>query len=118
MTNVTLSTDPSVAETTLSFSLTGQSGTSGFGNITIPKSAITNTTTSTVPLVLIDGAQALNQSYTQDATNFYVSYTCTSAHIQYPLFLTQVNLQAQLLNPLLLQQWYLMVLQLLPRPFH
>ena len=75
MTNVTLSIDPSDAVTTLSFSLTGQSGSSGFGNITIPKSALTTTTTSTVPSVLIDGIQALNQSFTQDATNFYVSYT-------------------------------------------
>ncbi len=74
MTNVTLSTDPYAAVTTLSFVVTGQSGSYGFGNITIPKSVLTNTTIPTVPSVLIDGAQALNQSYTQDATNFYISY--------------------------------------------
>ena len=75
MSNVTLSTDLSAAVTTLSFTGTGQSGSTGFGNITIPKTALTNNTMSTVPMVLIDGAQALNQSYTQDATNFYLSYT-------------------------------------------
>jgi hypothetical protein len=75
MTNVTLSTDPSSSITTLSFSLTGQSGSSGFGNITIPKRALANPTASTVPLVLVDGVQTLDQIFTQDATNFYVSYT-------------------------------------------
>jgi hypothetical protein len=36
---------------------------------------LANPTASTVPLVLVDGVQALDQSFTQDATNFYVSYT-------------------------------------------
>lgn len=40
--------------------------------MTIPKTAISNAKT---PVVFIDGQQALNQGYTQDANNIYVWYT-------------------------------------------
>jgi hypothetical protein len=56
----------------LSFTVTGESGTTGFGNITIPKSAVPYGTT---PTIYIDGPPASNQGYTKDATNFYVWYT-------------------------------------------
>ena len=57
--------------TTVSFTITGPSGTLGFGNMTIPKTAIPY---GTIPLISIDGQQAPNQGYTQDANNFYVWY--------------------------------------------
>jgi hypothetical protein len=52
--------------------LTGQSGTVGFSNVTIPKSAVPYGTT---PVIYIDNLPAQNQSYTQDANNYYISYT-------------------------------------------
>jgi hypothetical protein len=54
--------------------VTGASGTTGFGNITIPKSAVTY---GTKPTVSIDGKTATNQGYTQDTNNYYVWYTTT-----------------------------------------
>jgi methylaspartate ammonia-lyase len=44
--------------------------------MTIPKTAISY---GTSPVVYIDGQQALNQGYTQDANNFYVWYTTISS---------------------------------------
>jgi beta-lactamase regulating signal transducer with metallopeptidase domain len=52
--------------------VTGESGTVGFGNITIPISAVTYGTT---PTIYIDGQIAPNQGYTQDSNNYYVWYT-------------------------------------------
>jgi hypothetical protein len=64
--------------TTVSFTITGPSGTAGFGNMTIPKTAIYY---GSSPVVYIDGQQALNQGYTQDVNNFYVWFTTgLSAH--------------------------------------
>ena len=70
--NAAITTNQSTATTTLSFTLTGSNGTAGFGNMTIPKTAIQLGTT---PVIYIDGQQAPNQGYTQDTKNFYVWYT-------------------------------------------
>ena len=72
MSNVTIATDQSDKTTTVSFTVTGESGTTGFGNITIPKSAVPYGTT---PTVYINGTLASNQGYTQDSSNYYVWYT-------------------------------------------
>jgi hypothetical protein len=56
----------------VSFTVTGASGTTGFGNVTIPKSAVPYGTT---PTIYIDGQPASNQGYTQDSNNYYVWYT-------------------------------------------
>ena len=72
MSNVTIATNPSADTNTVSFSVTGESGTTGFGNITIPKSAVTYGTT---PTIYIDGQPAQNQGYTQNSNNYYVWYT-------------------------------------------
>jgi hypothetical protein len=56
----------------LSFTVTGQSGTTGFGNVTIPKNAVTNGTT---PRIYIENQPSQNQGYTQDINNYYVWYT-------------------------------------------
>jgi hypothetical protein len=58
--------------TTVSFKITGPSGTAGLGNMTIPKNDVSY---GISPVVYIDGQKALNQGYTQDANNFYVWYT-------------------------------------------
>jgi hypothetical protein len=70
--SVLISTNQSSTSTTLSFTLTGVVGTVGFGNVTIPKTAITYGTT---PTIYIDGQPASNQGYTQDTNNYYVWYT-------------------------------------------
>jgi uncharacterized repeat protein (TIGR02543 family) len=70
--NMTITPYQSNATTTVTFTITGTSGTVGFGNMTIPKTAIPY---GTSPVVYIDGQQAPNQGYSQDADNFYVWYT-------------------------------------------
>jgi hypothetical protein len=66
---------------TLSMNLTGPSGTTGFCNMTIPKSTMPAGVIPT-PIVYIDGQLAEQQGYSQDADNFYVWYsTHFSDHI-------------------------------------
>jgi YVTN family beta-propeller protein len=72
MSNVTITPHQLTTTTIVSFTITGPSGTVGFGNMTLPKTAIPY---GTNPVVYIDGNQALNQGYTQDTNNFYVWYT-------------------------------------------
>lgn len=72
MSNVTISTNQTAASTTLSFTLTGESGTICFSNITIAKS---NVPYGTTPTVTIDNQRAINQGCTQDNANYYVWYT-------------------------------------------
>jgi hypothetical protein len=72
MSNLQITADQSASTTTLSFTVTGQSGTTGFGNVTIPISAVAYGTT---PTINIDGQIAQSQGYTQDANNYYVWYT-------------------------------------------
>jgi hypothetical protein len=72
MSNFTINTNQSTNSTTISFNLTGQSGTTGFSNITIP---ITAVPCGTTPTIYIDGQPASNQGYTQDSSNYYVWYT-------------------------------------------
>ena len=71
MFNVTITTNQ-FATTTLSFTVTGESGATGFSNITIPISAVPYGTT---PTIYVDGQPAQEQGYTQDANNYYVWYT-------------------------------------------
>ncbi len=72
MSKVTIATNQSGTSTAISFTLTGQSGTTGFGNLTIPKTAEPYGNT---PTIYIDNHPAENQGYTQDSDNFYVWYT-------------------------------------------
>ena len=71
MSAVTLQTNQASNTTTLSFILSGQDGTTGYGNITIPKSAIPY---GAKPTIYIDGIEAQNQSYTEDTYYYYVNY--------------------------------------------
>jgi len=72
MSNLQIASNQSAAATTVSFTVTGQSGTTGFGNITIPKSAVSY---GTAPIIYIDSQPASNQGFAQDANNYYVWYT-------------------------------------------
>jgi YVTN family beta-propeller protein len=71
ITNMTI-TPNQTNGTAIAFTLTGESGTNGFCNLTIPKAAIPY---GTNPTIYIDGAPATNQDYTQDADNYYVWFT-------------------------------------------
>jgi hypothetical protein len=70
--NATITTNQTTDTTTVSFTVTGENGTEGFANITIPLSAVLN---GTIPAIYIDGTLAENQGYTQDSENFYVWFT-------------------------------------------
>jgi hypothetical protein len=85
MSNVTIATSQS-SITTLSFIVTGESGTAGFSNITIPKTAIANKTISTI---YIDNQPTQNQGYTQDADNYYVWYTTRFSTHQVSIIFTK-----------------------------
>jgi hypothetical protein len=88
MPNVTLVTKQASNETDLSFDLTGQSGTSGFGNITVPKIAVFS---RSLPTVYIDNQTARNQGNTQDEANYYVWYTIEFSNHNVNCFLIEAN---------------------------
>jgi outer membrane protein assembly factor BamB len=70
MSDVSLLTNQTT--TKISFTVTGESGTFGFSNITIAKSRIPQATT---PIIYADGTIVPDQGFTQDANNYYVWYT-------------------------------------------
>jgi hypothetical protein len=88
MSSITISATQSSVSTKLSFSVTGVSGTTGFGNVTIPKSAIAYGTT---PTVYIDNQSALSQGYTQDANNYYVWYTTHFSRPEVSIVFTETS---------------------------
>ncbi len=88
MSDIKIVTDKAASSTTLSFTVTGASGTTGYGNITIPKSAVVY---GTIPTVSIDGSITSNQGYTQDTTNYYVWYTSTFSTHQISITFTTVS---------------------------
>ena len=57
------------ATTTITFKVMGEAGTTGFGNITVPKSQVP---TGSSPVIYIDGEPAEDQGFTEDANNYYV----------------------------------------------
>jgi hypothetical protein len=72
MSNIRITTNQSAGSTILSATVNGESGTVGFGNITIAKN---NVPYGTTPIVTIDNQVAVNQGYAQDNDNYYVWYT-------------------------------------------
>ncbi len=55
----------------LSFAVIDQGFTNGFGNVTVPKTAVPDGAT---PIAYVDNGVVSNQGFTQDAQNFYVWY--------------------------------------------
>jgi hypothetical protein len=99
MSSVTLVTSQSANSTTLVMTVTGQSGTTGFSNITIPKTAILY---GEKPVVLMDDQEAANQGHTEDSENFYVWYTTHfSTHLIKIQFVGSLNAQTSSFVPLL-----------------
>jgi outer membrane protein assembly factor BamB len=70
--NVYLTTDQNTTSVYVYLTVTGPSHTTGFTNMTLPKSLIYN---GTVPTIYIDNQKEENQGYVQDARNYYVWYT-------------------------------------------
>ena len=99
MTNIAIATNQSATTTTVSFTVTGVSGTTGFSNITIPKSSVPYGTT---PTIYIDGQTAQNQGYTRDSNNYYVWYTTHfSTHQVSIQFSTPLASKGNSISPLL-----------------
>lgn len=72
MSNMTITPYAENRTTVVAFTVTGESDTAGFVNITLSKSAIPY---GTIPIVYIDGVKAANQGYTEDSENYYVWFT-------------------------------------------
>jgi hypothetical protein len=87
--NVTITPIQTQSVTLVNFTVTGESGTQGFGNMTLLKSAIPYGTT---PLVYIDGVLAENQGFTEDANYYYVWFT---THFSTHEITIQFNAQTQ-----------------------
>ncbi len=88
--NMTISTCQSAATTAVSFTITGQSGTQSFLNMTISKNDVFY---GTVPAVSIDGKQAVNQGYVQDANNYYVWFSTSSGTNQVSILFARATRQ-------------------------
>ena len=86
LSNVTISTDQSAMTANITFTLNGETGTVGFGNITIPINAIPN---GTVPTVYIDNQLTEDQGYTQDNENYYVWFTAHFSRHQISIVFAQ-----------------------------
>jgi hypothetical protein len=70
--NAHMVTNQSAQTTNISFTLTGESGTIGFSNITIPNGAVAPGSSLRV---FIDSQPAENQGFIQNNMNYYVWYT-------------------------------------------
>jgi parallel beta-helix repeat protein len=82
--NATITTNQTTVS--IAFTITGQAGTTGFVNMTIPKHAVPN---GGSPEVYVSGQLCQDQGYTQDNDNFYVWYiTHFSTHQFNIVFLT------------------------------
>lgn len=87
MSNVTI-TAKNATTTGLYFTVTGEAGTLGFSNITVPKSLVHPENT---PLIFIDGLQPQTQGFTQDADNYYVWYVTHFSTHQISIMFTSIT---------------------------
>ena len=98
--NAAITSDTSAKTITVSFTITGTTGTSGFCNMTIPKNAVSH---GTSPVVYVDGVQASNQGNTQDANNFYIWFTTSFTTHQMKIQFTASSTSSALsLGPVLI----------------
>jgi hypothetical protein len=91
--NISVSENQTDGTAAISLVVTGDSGTVGFGNITVPKSLIAD---NLVPEVYIDGQKVSEQGFTQDEENYYVWFI---THFSTHEVSIDFNLQEQT-NPL------------------
>ncbi len=96
MSNVTIATNQSSA-TTVTFTVTGEGGNTGFGNVTIPKSRVPYGETLTITS---QGQPTQDQGFTQDNDNYYVWYsTHFSKHEISIVFTTLSNSPSPSVSP-------------------
>jgi outer membrane protein assembly factor BamB len=96
--NASLVTDQSSAETTINFTVAGQAGDWGFCNLTIPKNSVSY---GAAPTIYIDHQKAENQGYSQDAENYYVWFTTHfSTHQVSIVFADKGNASTTTIGPL------------------
>lgn len=88
MSDVAIATNQTAKSTTLFFTVTGDSGTAGFSNITIPISAVPY---GTKPTVYFDGKPDENQGYAKDGDNYYVWYTTVLGTHQVSILFTRAS---------------------------
>ena len=89
ITNVTITPNKSSKTIAISFTVSGEQGDIGFGNVTIPKSTVDFATS---PIIYIDGSKALDQGYSQDDSNYYVWFnTHFSSHDVSIIFSSMVS---------------------------
>ena len=91
ITNAKIIRNKSASTTTILFNITGESGTVGSGNLTIPKSEITFGST---PTVYIDGVPASDQGFSQDIDNYYVWFTTHFSNHEVSIVFTGVSSEA------------------------
>ena len=89
--SATITTDDSNTTTTVALAVIEQNSVNGFGNITIPKSAIPYGTT---PTVYVNNDQSPSQGFTQDAKNYYVWYSSG-----YPTYSLSIIFATSSVNP-------------------
>jgi hypothetical protein len=70
--NLTITSNQSETSTAVTFTVTGENGSSGLGIMTVPKSIIPY---GTNPMLYIDNELAEDSGFTQDTENFYVFFT-------------------------------------------
>lgn len=71
VTSVVFSTDEYASQTTLSLAVIGQKSTNNLYTISVPKSALAYGVT---PKVYLNDQVAMDQGFSQDANNYYISY--------------------------------------------
>jgi hypothetical protein len=103
MSNVTITTNQSNTTTIVSFNVTGQGVTTGFGNMTIPVSAVPFGVT---PTIYIDNQLAQNQGYTKDANNYYVWFTTHFSNHEISIIFTTMPTQSPSPKPLHTQEHF------------
>jgi parallel beta-helix repeat protein len=86
--NLAITTNQSEKTATISFTVTGENGATGFSNITIPISQIPFGAT---PTIYIDNQPVENQGYTFDSNNYYLWYTTHFSTHQVTILLTPTN---------------------------
>ena len=70
--NFEMNTDDNANTAVVSFAITGPNGTTGFSNMTIPKTSVPN---GTVPTIYIDNIPLESQGFSENADNYYVWFT-------------------------------------------
>ena len=101
ITNAKIIRNESASTTSILFNITGESGTVGSGNFTIPRSEITF---GSIPTVYIDGVPAPDQGFSQEANNYYVWFTTHFSNHEVTIVFTGASSEAAAAQSILSQK--------------